>query len=518
MHIGIDVGGTNTDAVLMSGDTVLGSVKSPTTADVTEGVIAALAALAGERPFDPGAVEAVMIGTTHFTNAVIEARGLAPTAAVRLGLPAAAGLPPLTDWPQRLRSAVGDHVYLCHGGHEFDGREISALDAGELHRVADDLASKGVGTVAISSIFSPVNHEMELEAAALLTARLPSLKISLSHEIGRIGLLERENATIVNASLLEVADHITGGFTAALKAAGLDVPLYLSQNDGTLMDVEFVRRYPVMTFAAGPTNSMRGAALLSDLTDCVVVDVGGTTTDVGVIVAGFPRPATTEVDIGGVRTNFRMPDVMSIGIGGGSVVDLDDGRVEIGPRSVGFQLGRRARVFGGDTLTATDLAVAGGLVDLGDPARVAALSGETVRRGLDRITTRVAETADMMRTSAEPIPAVLVGGGSVLLPDRLPGFDKVVRPGHFSVANAIGAAIAQVGGEVDKIVAVGRRSRKAIIEQAESEAVEKAVLAGASPDSIRIVEVDELPIAYLPGNSVRIRVKAVGNLGLGSKA
>ena len=97
MHIGIDVGGTNTDAVLMSGDTVLGSVKSPTTADVTEGVIAALAALAGERPFDPGAVEAVMIGTTHFTNAVIEARGLAPTAAVRLGLPAAAGLPPLTD-------------------------------------------------------------------------------------------------------------------------------------------------------------------------------------------------------------------------------------------------------------------------------------------------------------------------------------------------------------------------------------------------------------------------------------
>lgn len=518
MHIGIDVGGTNTDAVLMSGDTVLGSVKSPTTADVTRGVVAALEALARERPFDPGAIEAVMIGTTHFTNAVIEARGLAPTAAVRLGLPAAAGLPPLTDWPGRLRAAIGDHVYLCHGGHEFDGREISALNTDELHRVADDLERKGVGTVAVSSIFSPVNHEMELRAAALLTTRLPSLKVSLSHEIGRIGLLERENATVINASLLQVADRITGGFTTALKAAGLDVPLYLSQNDGTLMDAEFVRRYPVMTFAAGPTNSMRGAALLSDLADCVVVDVGGTTTDVGVIVSGFPRPATTEVDIGGVRTNFRMPDVMSIGVGGGSVVDLDGDRVEVGPRSVGFELTRQARVFGGDVLTATDLAVAGGLADLGDRGRVAALGKEIVHRGLERITTRVAEVADMMRTSAEPIPAVLVGGGSVLLPDRLPGFDKVVRPGHFSVANAIGAAIAQVGGEVDKIVAVGRRSRKAIIEQAESEAVEKAVLAGASPGSIRVVEVDEMPIAYLPGNSVRVRVKAVGNLGLRSRA
>ncbi|MFC7564421.1 hydantoinase/oxoprolinase family protein [Actinomadura namibiensis] len=355
---------------------------------------------------------------------------------------------------------------------------------------------------------------MEREAAEALTELLPGLRVSLSHEIGRIGLLERENATIINASLLEVAGRITRGFTKALKGAGLDAPLYLSQNDGTLVDADFVQRYPVVTFAAGPTNSMRGAALLSGQADCVVIDIGGTTTDVGVIAGGFPRPATTEVDVGGVRTNFRMPDVVSIGIGGGSLVDVGD-EVEVGPRSVGFRLTSRARVFGGDTLTATDLAVAAGMTELGDPARVARLDRDLVRRGLDRIATRIAATADMMRTSPEPLPAVLVGGGSVLLPDRLPGFDKVIRPGHFAVANAIGAAIAQVGGEIDRIVTLEGRSRAEALEEARAGAAEKAVLAGADPGTVRVLEVDELPIAYLPGNSIRVRVKAVGDLKLG---
>ena len=86
------------------------------------------------------------------------------------------------------------------------------------------------------------------------------------------------------------------------------------------MDVDFARRYPVATFASGPTNSMRGAAVLSGLDTCAVVDVGGTTSDVGVLRQGFPREATTDVSVAGIRTNFRMPDVLSIGIGGGSRV------------------------------------------------------------------------------------------------------------------------------------------------------------------------------------------------------
>ena len=144
----------------------------------------------------------------------------------------------------------------------------------------------------------------------------------------------------------------------------------MSQNDGTLMSPELAARFPVLTFASGPTNSIRGGGLLSGLDDCIVVDIGGTTTDVGVLSAGFPRESSVAVDIGGVRTNFRMPDVLSIGLGGGSRVRSADGATTVGPDSVGFRLTSEALVFGGSTLTATDIAVASGRAQIGDAARV----------------------------------------------------------------------------------------------------------------------------------------------------
>ena len=120
----------------------------------------------------------------------------------------------------------------------------------------------------------------------------------------------------------------------------IEAPFFISQNDGTLMAPEHVERYPVLTFASGPTNSMRGAALLAGLKEAMVVDIGGTTSDVGMLMHGFPREAAVSVDIGGVRTNFRMPDVLAIGLGGGSLVREDGAR--IGP-----ELGRlRAHVKG----------------------------------------------------------------------------------------------------------------------------------------------------------------------------
>ncbi|HZU15539.1 MAG TPA: hydantoinase/oxoprolinase N-terminal domain-containing protein, partial [Candidatus Dormibacteraeota bacterium] len=102
MRIGIDVGGTNTDAVLMDGRRVLAEHKTPTTPDVTSGIVAALEGLRREAGLRAEQVSGVMIGTTHFTNAVVERRRLTPTAAVRLGLPATAALPPMTDWPADL--------------------------------------------------------------------------------------------------------------------------------------------------------------------------------------------------------------------------------------------------------------------------------------------------------------------------------------------------------------------------------------------------------------------------------
>lgn len=513
MRVGIDVGGTNTDAVLMAGSRVLAEVKTGTTADVTGGVVAALRTLVETSGRDAADVQAVMIGTTHFTNAFVEARRLIPTAAVRLGLPATRSLPPMIDWPDRIRDAIGGKTYLCHGGHEFDGRAISPLDRDELVRVAEDVRASGLESVAISSVFSPVNAEFEQEAAAVLAAELPGVPITLSHELGRMGLLERENAAIMNACLRRLATHVVGALRAALAELGIPAPLYLSQNDGTLMAVELAERYPVATFASGPTNSMRGAAFLSGREDCAVVDVGGTTADIGMLQHGFPREAPVAVRVGGVRTNFRMPDVLSLGIGGGSLVDEE--RRSVGPASVGYELTSQARVFGGETLTASDLAVADGRAAFGDPALVRGLDPSLVRETLAWAEREIAEAVDRMKTSAAPIPIVLVGGGSVLLRDSLEGASEVLRPDHFGVANAIGAAIAQVGSEVERVFALAELSRGEALERAKGEAVDKAVAAGALPSSVRVVDVEEVALAYLPGDATRIKVKAVGDLRIG---
>lgn len=512
MRIGIDVGGTNTDAVLMKGREVVGWAKSPTTRDVSGGITNVLKALLAQTKVSPSAISAVMLGTTHFTNAVVERKSLSRTAVVRIGLPATSALPPYIDWPDDLRNAIGGVSYLVHGGYEFDGRPIAALDEQEIREVARKIREAGINCVAISAVFSPVNPDQEKQVAEIIAAEIPDGRISLSHEIGRIGLLERENAAAMNACLSELAVRIVQSFRDALSGLGITAPFFVSQNDGTLMSANYVEKYPVLTFASGPTNSMRGAAFLSSLKDAVVVDIGGTTSDVGVLAQGFPREASVAVRIGGVRTNFRMPDVLSFGLGGGSYVKTNP--LQVGPQSVGYEITSRAMVFGGQDLTATDVAVAGGLADVGDRSRVAGLDLALVDDALRQMWDMVEVSVDHMKTAPGPVPVILVGGGIILIGDSLKGVSELIRPEHAAVANAIGAAIAQVGGEVDRVFSLDAIPRDKALEQAKEEACNRVLKEGAIADSVEIVDVEEIPLAYLPGNATRIRIKAVGNLAM----
>jgi N-methylhydantoinase A/oxoprolinase/acetone carboxylase beta subunit len=339
---------------------------------------------------------------------------------------------------------------------------------------------------------------------------IPDANITLSSEIGRIGLLERENAAIMNACLRELATKTVNGFKKALAEMKIEAPFFISQNDGTLMNADFAAEYPVLTFASGPTNSMRGAAFLSGLKDAIVVDVGGTTTDVGVLQHGFPRVAALAVNIGGVRTNFRMPDTYSIGLGGGSLVETDP--IKVGPQSVGYEITEKALVFGGDILTTTDIIVAAGKADVGDAGKVSRIDKGLAARVEAHILEMVTIAVDRMKTSAVPVPVIIVGGGSILVQKDIPGSSELVKPNHFAVANAIGAAIAQVGGECDRIFSLAEMSRDQALESAKQEARSRAVSAGADDSTVEIVEVEEVPLAYLPGNATRIMVKAVGDL------
>lgn len=514
MRIGVDVGGTNTDAVLMDGEAVRVAVKTPTTEKVGDGIVAAVQAVIEGAGIRPGDVAVVCIGTTHFTNAFVQRCGLDPVGVLRIALPAARALPPLIDWPDDIARSIGADQVMVQGGYQYDGRINSELDETAIAAAARRFKDKGISSVAVSGVFSPVNDAMERRAGEIILNEHPEASVTLSSRIGRIGLLERENSGVMNASLTTLARETISGFRDALKRLGITAPFFVSQNDGTLMSADFVEQYPVLTFASGPTNSMRGAAYLSGLKDAIVADIGGTTTDIGVLDKGFPRESSVQVDIGGVKTNFRMPDILAIGLGGGSLVKFDSQDVTVGPQSVGYRIASEALIFGGSTVTATDIAVAAGYADIGDRTRVAHLTASQIRAAVDEIHRIVEDGIDRIKTSADTAPLVLVGGGSILIDRDLDGISSVHNDPAAGVANAIGASIALIGGEVDKVFSYDDVGRDGAMDQAVMEAKDRAVAAGADPDTLDVVDVEELPLAYVPGGSVRLRVKVAGELAL----
>jgi len=291
--------------------------------------------------------------------------------------------------------------------------------------------------------------------------------------------------------------------------------MFVSQNDGTLMNSSFVKQFPALTFASGPTNSLRGACKLTGLTDAIVVDIGGTTSDIGVLEGGFPRESNVVISVGGVRTNFRMPDIMAVGLGGGSIV-AEDGNT-IGPQSVGHRLVTEGLVFGGNTLTATDLIVgSGGLgaEDIGDKAGLSGVSEETIANGIATIHQMLDRAIDMMKPNSDPVPVILVGGGAVLVTGGLKVASVLHRPENAGVANAIGAAIAQIGGESERLVSYSSLPRDEAIKAVTDEATERAVIAGADPSTIRVAEIDETAIPYMDEGNTRVRVKVIGDIAI----
>ena len=512
--IGIDVGGTNTDAVLCDrARNILAEVKCPTTEDVYGGILQALHRVLEVSGVSPAEVSQAMLGTTQCTNAIVERKHLAPFAVLRIGAPASTGIPPMTDWAEELRRfCVGQAV--VSGGFEFDGRLLAELDRDGCRRFLESVRGRAEA-VAVSCVFSTVRDDHEREAASMAREILgPEVPVSISSEIGDLGLIERENATILNAALHRVARRFTLGFAESLRQEGITAAeIYLSQNDGTLMTLEQAGRYPIRTIACGPTNSIRGAGWLSGCRDAIIIDVGGTTTDLGVIRNGFPRESGVASSIGDVRTNFRMPDILSIGLGGGSIVrTAPDGRITVGPDSVGYAITEKALVFEGDTLTASDIAVRLGMAEMGDPALVAHIDPDFARRVMDVIREMAEDALDAMKTSAGDADVILVGGGSVILPQTLAGAGTVLRPDHFGVANAIGGAISKVSGSFEGLFDYDRADRASSLETARNQAVARAVRAGAKPGTVEIVEVEEVPLAYHPGRTSRIKVKAAGDL------
>ncbi len=513
--LGIDVGGTNTDAVLIDENlNVIADIKHPTSSDIYDGILGALRKVLKVSGVDRSQIRQAMLGTTQCTNAIVERKNLARIGILRIGAPATCGIEPMVDWEEDICEIAAAKI-IIQGGYEYDGKEIASFDEEAAKDFFLEMKDKGIKSIAISCAFSTVRDEHEQRAARLCREIMgQDVHVSVSSEIGSMGLIERENATILNAALWKVAERFTEGFAKSLEDEGIsNADIYLSQNDGTLMTMEYARRYPILTVACGPTNSIRGASYLSNIRNAIVIDVGGTTTDLGVIQNGFPRESSVAVTIGGVRTNFRMPDVISIGLGGGSIVrEHEDGSVTVGPDSVGYEITKKAMVFGGQTMTATDIAVRLGLADIGKPSQVKDIPEKLANKAMQAIRELVEDSIDAMKVSNEAIDVVLVGGGSVVLPDKLEGAATVLKPDHFGCANAIGSAISKVSGTVEKLINYDEIPREKAMEETKNEAIETAVAAGAIRETVEIIEVEDVPLAYYPGNTNRVKIKAAGDL------
>ncbi|ACZ86307.1 hydantoinase/oxoprolinase N-terminal domain-containing protein [Streptosporangium roseum] len=459
MNIGVDVGPTNTDAAALDdAGAVLATVKvASVQGDPVAGVVAALTALGSA-----GATR-IAVGLRGAATAVAERAGLCRVAALRIGGPSAQAVRPFFGWPVDLREAVEAGAGIVDGGGGLGPEHRTPLDRQAVARFAARVAGRAEA-VAVTGVFSPIDGDQEREAAEIVHAELGPLPVSLSADLGSLGLIERENATILDAALSRFALDTAERLALALPGAAV----FVTRGDGTLMSLEYLARHPGLSLGSGPASTLRGAGVLTGLRDAVVADVGASRIRVGALAGGFPEETTRGADIGGVPVGFRIPELIRVPRG------------SAGDRAPGAPLRDRAQAAAGRG------AGSGGLTEL-------------------------AEAVDRLQPGVDRLPVVMVGGGAPAVPDGLLGVPDVRRPEHGRTAGAIGAATSPVGGQYERIVRLEGRTRLAeALDAVAEEARAHAVRAGADPRHVEIVETGSSPLAYLPGPFLRLRARAAG--------
>ncbi|WP_134698674.1 hydantoinase/oxoprolinase N-terminal domain-containing protein [Ammoniphilus sp. YIM 78166] len=454
IRIGIDVGREKTDGVVMNQHLhILATACLPTTADVLSGIQVIIAQLLRDSSVREEDVKTVMIGTNLFLDAMLTEKDLSQVCAVRI-LQAKGSIPPLYGGTESFRKAIGLVYHELQGGHEVDGEISQTLPSRqELDRFLRSVHSQGIDAFAITGTFSPVNDSHERMVMGWIQESMgKDYSFTLSHELGSIGFLERENGAILNAALSKLIKQALRGLDHLLQELGIEAGIYLVQNDGSLMSYDYALHYPIRTLYSGMTTSLRGASFLAQLQDCIVVDVGKKATRVGVLEEGFPKERRQNAPIAGIDVNVPKPEIVSFPFGGEHSVDDDK---------------------------------------------------------LDA----VFEAVQRFQRRYDPLPLVFVGEGSRewAAKFRFPWSD-VVHPPFSAHAGAIGACIAPISGKVDRMYWLKGMEREEAVQMATGEAVHEAVRAGAKPETVAAKSIKVTPFAYVPSQALRVQVKAIGSL------
>ena len=326
--LGIDTGGTYTDGILLdySVRQVLATHKSLTTKrDLTIGIEQVIE---GIHIDDPSAVKMVSVSTTLATNAIAEGKGK------RVALLLIGYDPELIKSFNLAGRFATPNFYYFQGGHDFFGQEKAELDlTGILAKV--DALQDDVDALAVSSYFSPLNPEHERRVQQAL-AEVCDLPVVLGHQLStKLGSVERATTAALNASLLAVLKDFIVAVRRALENRQIDAPLMVVRGDGTLMGAEFASQTPVETIHSGPAASAIGGRFLSTLDDALVVDIGGTTTDLALIEGGQVTVSEEGAMVGEYKTAVKAANLLSIALGGDShITPTKDRSVRVGPERV----------------------------------------------------------------------------------------------------------------------------------------------------------------------------------------
>jgi N-methylhydantoinase A/oxoprolinase/acetone carboxylase beta subunit len=328
--LGLDTGGTYTDGVLLEYDTrkVVATAKTLTTRhDLTVGIVQAIDKLRIE---DAAAIKLASISTTLATNSIAEGKGKR-VALVLIGYD-----PDLVD-TFKLSEHFATNLYrYFRGGHDLYGHEQEQPDLEGIAAWVRDLAAHDqADAVAISGYFSPLNPEHE-EAAYQAIVAATDLPVVMGHQLStELGSIQRATTATLNASLLVILRDFILAVSQAMAQRGIHAPLMVVRGDGTLMSAEIAARLPVETVHSGPAASAIGGRFLSGVERAVVIDIGGTTTDIAVVDGGQVTLSQQGATVGGFRTAVKAANLRSIGLGGDSQISLDiENRLSVGPTRV----------------------------------------------------------------------------------------------------------------------------------------------------------------------------------------